>query len=349
MPAFDFIPLNGMEMRTPFEAYTKLWEGIDRGNGQCNHSIASKRLESYFSGKGQSCADGEHVVVVLLDEIDYLVTKNQSVLYSFFDWPSRCMVALSKRRLVVIGVSNTLNLPERLHPRVQSRIGSKRIFFKAYNVQETTDIPPAKIQQASPNYTVFKDDAIVLAAKKTAAVSGDLRKAFHICRAAAEAILNNAGTQTKPIVTIRDVSKVTRESFNSVQSKMVANCTPYEALLLISLGSLIRSSGRESGGFDFEEIVTKMEAIANSYGNRSYLPVISLPQALGILNRLADVGLVSLRTPRNASMSFRASLAGSGGAWPLVALATDEVTVLVALKETPHHELAQKYLSRSVH
>ena len=348
MPAFNFISLNGMEMRTPFEAYTKLWEGIDRGNGQCNHTIASTRLDAYFSGKGQGCVDGEQVVVVLLDEIDYLVTKNQSVLYSFFDWPSRSLVTQSTRRLVVIGVSNTLNLPERLHPRVQSRIGSTRIFFKAYNVQETVAILTAKIEQASPNYFVFQDEAISFAAKKTAAVSGDLRKAFHICRTAAETILNHAGTQTKPTVTIKDVMKVTRESFNSVQSKMVANCTPYEALLLISLGSLMRSSGRESGGFDLEEIMTKMEAIANSYGN-AYLPAISLPQALGILSRLADVGLVFLRTPHNASMSFRASLAGSGGAWPLVSLAMEDVTLLVALKETPHHELAQKYLSRSSH
>jgi hypothetical protein len=92
-----------------------------------------------------------------------------------------------------------------------------------------------------------------------------------------------------------------------------------------------------------------MEAIANSYGNHAYLPASSLPQALGILSRLADVGLVSLRTPRNVSMSFRASRAGGGGARPLVSLAIEEVTVLVALEEThlEHLELARKYLSRS--
>ena len=71
-----------------------------------------------------------------------------------------------------------MNLPERLfHPRVQSRIGSKRIFFKSYNVNETVAILSA-MQQASPSYPVFDPDAILFASKKTAALSGDVAKPF---------------------------------------------------------------------------------------------------------------------------------------------------------------------------
>ena len=338
-----------MEMRNPFEAYTKLWGALPGENGLCNPTTAAKRLAAYFSGKvgEDEEEDGERVVVVLLDEIDYLVTKNQTVLYSFFDWPTRSMAVNSKRRLVVIGVSNTLNLPERLHPRVQSRIGSKRIFFKSYNVSETVAILKAKMQRASPYYSVFDDDAILFASKKTAALSGDVRKAFHICRSAAEMILNEPGTQASPVVRIKDVLKVSRESFNSAQSKMIANFTPYEALLMVSLASLSKTSGREFGGFDLEELMTKMDAIANAAGDPMYLPTLTLPQALGVLSRLGDARLISLETPQNASMSYRASLAGSGGSWPLVSMVMDYLVVLLALKGTPHHGLAQKYLSRS--
>jgi len=347
VPSFDFISLNGMEMRNPFEAYTKLLEELDGENPQCNPATASKRLEAYFSGKGQSGEEDERVVVVLLDEIDYLVTKNQTVLYSFFDWPTLSMSTKSRRRLIVVGVSNTLNLPERLHPRVQSRIGSKRIFFKSYNVNETVEILTAKMQQAAPNYTVFSQDAILFASKKTAALSGDVRKAFHICRSAAEMILNDPGTQDQPTVQIKDVLKVSRESFNSAQSKMVANFTAYEALFMIALASLSKTSGREFGGFDLEELMTKMEGIANAAGDPLYLPALTLPQALGILSRLGDARLIGLETPRHSSMSYRASLAGSGGAWPLVSMVMDDVAVLLALKGTPHNDIAQKYLSRS--
>ena len=193
MLGFDFIPLNCMEMRDPFEAYVKLWTKLEGESSRCNAETSASRLEAYFTGKFEAPRNRKpRVSVVLLDEIDYLVTKKQSVLYNFFDWPTRSMETQSNRRLVVICISNTLNLPERLHPRVQSRIGSKRVFFKSYSVNETVAILNSKIQQASSHYTVFDSDAILYASKKTAALSGDIRKAFHICRSAAEMILCEA-------------------------------------------------------------------------------------------------------------------------------------------------------------
>ena len=43
------------------------------------------------------------VTVLMLDEIDYLVTRKETLVYNFFDWPLRATTA----RLVVIGISNT--------------------------------------------------------------------------------------------------------------------------------------------------------------------------------------------------------------------------------------------------
>jgi Cdc6-like AAA superfamily ATPase len=231
---------------------------------------------------------------------------------------------------------------------VQSRIGSKRIFFKSYSVNETVAILKAKMQQASPEYTVFDPDAILFASKKTAALSGDVRKAFYICRSAAEMILNDsdrASSESNPIVRIKDVLKVSRDSYNSARAKSVALCTPFEALVLISLAALSRTTGREFGGFDVEEIMTKMESIANASGDPMYLPPPNLPETLDIYDRLHQSDLVKLETPQNSSN--HASIAGSGGPWPLVKMIMDDVAVLLALKGTPNHDLAQKHLSRS--
>lgn len=340
-----------MEMRDPFEAYIKLWGELQGENGKCCAETAASRLEAYFSGKAGLDADGsDRVSVVLLDEIDYLVTKKQSVLYNFFDWPSRSVECKSKRRLVVVGVSNTLNLPERLHPRVQSRIGSRRIFFKSYSVNETVAILNAKLKQASPNYAVFDEDAILYASKKTAALSGDIRKAFHICRSAAEMILNEANNATvlvaNPMVRIKDVHNVSRESTNAAQPRSVGMCAPFEVLFLVGLAALSKTTGREYGGFDVEEITTKMESMAHAVGDPLYLPPPTLSEALGMLSRLRDNHLLSMTTPRDASLSFRASLAGSGGPWPLVSVLLDDLAILLALKGTPHQGLAQNYLAR---
>ena len=57
--------------------------------------------------------------VVLMDELDQLVTAKQDVIYNFFNWPT-----LANSNLVVIAVANTMDLPERVMTgRVRSRLG----------------------------------------------------------------------------------------------------------------------------------------------------------------------------------------------------------------------------------
>lgn len=57
--------------------------------------------------------------VVLMDELDQLVTAKQDVVYNFFNWPT-----LVGSKLVVIAVANTMDLPERVMTgRVRSRLG----------------------------------------------------------------------------------------------------------------------------------------------------------------------------------------------------------------------------------
>jgi origin recognition complex subunit 1 len=344
VPPFEFVFLNGMEMRFPFEAYVHLWERIS--GKSIGPDQAADRLESYFT-KDDSAATREAIstatsVVVLLDEIDYLVTKNQSVLYNFFDWPTHNQ----DRRLIVLGVSNTLNLAEQLHTRVQSRIGGRRCIFKAYDAEQIQEILQSKLLQASPGYTVFDQDAIKFVSKKTASLSGDIRRAFQICRTSAEYVMREHASRvaTDPVVSIRDAVKVSRESFHSAKSQAIVRCTAFEALLLVTLASLSKSTGREFGGFDLEEILVKMEALANGLGDVRYLPTPNLGECLGLVSRLAEGDIVSTMTPKSTSLTYRASSAGSGGPWPLVSLTVDDLSVLLALKKSPHHALAQKYL-----
>lgn len=345
VPSFDFVAMNAMEMKYPFEAYVQLWEKI---SGQATSpEVAASRLEAYFTKQqlpaGVANTDARSVVV-LLDEIDYLVTKNQSVLYNFFDWPTHNQ----QRRLIVLGVSNTLNLVEQLHTRVQSRIGSRRCIFRAYDAQQIETILRSKLFQACPGRTVFDDDAIVFVSKKTASLSGDIRRAFQICRTAAEYVLREHAQvpdeERGPLVMIRDAVKVSRESFHSAKSQAITRCTVFEALLLVSLASLSKSTGREFGGFDMEEILVKMESLANGLGNPRYLPSPTLAETMDVVARLAESNLVSAETQESTSLTFRASLAGSGGPWPLVSLVVDDLSVLLALKKSPHNALAQKFL-----
>ena len=60
-----------------------------------------------------------YLSVVLMDELDQLVTVQQDVVYNFFNWPT-----LVGSRLIVLAVANTMDLPERVMTgRVRSRLG----------------------------------------------------------------------------------------------------------------------------------------------------------------------------------------------------------------------------------
>jgi hypothetical protein len=104
---------------------------------------------------------------------------------------------------------------------------------------------------------------------------------------------NNLGIITSQdslrLVRISDVQKVSRESSDSGLSKAVAQSTPFEALLIVSLASLSRSTGRESRGFDIEEIMTKVDAVAGALGDEQYTPPPRFEETLFMLNRLAEV------------------------------------------------------------
>jgi origin recognition complex subunit 1 len=236
---------------------------------------------------------------------------------------------------------------------VQSRIDTTQIFFKAYNVEETVAILTAKICQASPDYNVFDEDAILYASKKTSYLFGDIRKAFTICRAAAEFLLNEheesefpSDTASSPIIQVKDIIKVTRDSFNSAQSRCVTFCTPFEILVLVSLASMSKTTGRELGGFDVEELMSKMDAIANASGKSMYLPSPNLPEILDLLARLSAAHLITVETSSKASLGSCSSLVVSGGPWPLVSSIIDPVAIFISLRDTQHRDIAEKYLSR---
>ncbi|RKP25559.1 hypothetical protein SYNPS1DRAFT_4022, partial [Syncephalis pseudoplumigaleata] len=81
---FTFVEINGMKITDPGQAYSMLWEALEGVRVTPKH--AADLLEKRFSSR--RLAD-EPPCVVLMDELDWLVTKRQTVMYNFFDWPNR--------------------------------------------------------------------------------------------------------------------------------------------------------------------------------------------------------------------------------------------------------------------
>lgn len=140
---------------------------------------------------------------MLLDELDYLITRDQSVLYNLFEWPQR-----KNANLIMISVANTLDLPETFIARISSRIGNTRLVFGPYNSKEIREI----IEERVKGTNLFEPNALQFIAKKVALISSDIRKTLMICRQAVdkfrEAQKSIAAVHRKSSITIDFVSSV---------------------------------------------------------------------------------------------------------------------------------------------
>ncbi|KAL8722413.1 MAG: hypothetical protein Q9225_001092 [Loekoesia sp. 1 TL-2023] len=185
---FIFVEINGMKVTDPHQSYSLLWEALKGERVSPSHALGL--LEREFerpSPRRVPC-------VVLMDELDQLVTKNQSVMYNFFNWPG-----LRHSRLIVLAVANTMDLPERtLSNKISSRLGLTRITFPGYTHEQLQAIISSRLSHVPGQ--IVDPDAIQFASRKVAAVSGDARRALDICRRAVEIAETDMAENMNPLL-----------------------------------------------------------------------------------------------------------------------------------------------------
>lgn len=126
---------------------------------------------------------GEHqTILMILDEIDQLVGKKQSVLYTIFEWP-----AIANSNILLIGIANSLDLTDRLLSRLHTRCNLKpRLMnFAPYSKQQIIEIFRTRLDEAKV-LDLFSPGTIQLLSAKVASISGDVRRALNIGRRAIE-------------------------------------------------------------------------------------------------------------------------------------------------------------------
>lgn len=134
-------------------------------------------------------------VLIILDEIDQLDSKNQEVLYTIFEWP-----ALVGSKLVLVGIANALDLTDRVLPRLLARPSFKPqlLNFPPYTKAEIIRIINKRIEDAGlGDVKVIRPAAVMLLASKVSAVAGDVRKALDVCRRAVELCEMKARQQSR--------------------------------------------------------------------------------------------------------------------------------------------------------
>jgi len=292
IPNFEFIDINGMGIGSIYMVYVKIHKNLTGKTVSPCQAVLF--LDKFFKRKKvdmKGAQKPEVVRIILMDELDGLFTKKQDLLYNLFDWPS-----YAQARLVIIGIANTMNLPEELQAKIASRMCCKRIVYEPYNKEQIQTILDTRISKLK----LFEQDAVRYVSMKVAALSGDMRRCLQISKRAVE-IARNAyldSTSTEPLkINIDHLISAANELFNSKITALIRCLTDYELLMLTAL-VLERTNTKtdvikRKRLFDrFEAVITKVKASPLRDKEMEYLVV-----------KLGEFGLVSSDETRSKTQT----------------------------------------------
>ncbi|OMH81332.1 Cell division control protein 18 [Zancudomyces culisetae] len=239
--------VNCMSIQTPKQVFLKIYEGLatsqnlnyyslSRSKKGMKQSIGKKlikwnnlenttesdlkaKLEDMFIGNSR-----DFLNIVVLDELDNIVTRTPTEVYLLFEWAMR-----HDSNLLLIGIANSLDLTDRLLPRLQTRnCVPDLLHFTPYTVEEIVVVLKNRVEllykdsreegpdkNTTPKSSIGVDSsreilrdlikeptsvcesgelpqpditiqqsALELCARKVASGSGDMRKALDACKLA---------------------------------------------------------------------------------------------------------------------------------------------------------------------
>ncbi|CAE6135289.1 unnamed protein product [Arabidopsis arenosa] len=253
---YCFVEINGLKLASPENIYSVIYEALSGHRVSWKKALQSLN-ERFAEGKRIGKED-EKPCILLIDELDLLVTRNQSVLYNILDWPTK-----PNSKLVVLGIANTMDLPEKLLPRISSRMGIQRLCFGPYNHTQLQEIISTRLK----GIDAFEKTAIEFASRKVAAISGDARRALEICRRAAEVAdhrLKSNKTAKNQLVIMADVEAAIQEMFQAPHIQVMKTVSKLSKIFLTAMVHELYKTGMAETTFD--RVATTVSSICLTNG-----------------------------------------------------------------------------------
>ncbi|KAI1146184.1 P-loop containing nucleoside triphosphate hydrolase protein [Nemania diffusa] len=174
--------VNCMSIKSSRDLYETLLEQISDPSNIPDGDAATV-LETLLMPRKKST----NVYIVILDEIDHILTLDLESLYKVFEWSMQ-----KTSRLMLVGIANALDLTDRFLPRLKSRnLKPELLPFLPYSAAQIKTIITSRLKslvtEGSP-LPFIHPAAIELCSRKVSSQTGDLRKAFEICRRAIDLV-----------------------------------------------------------------------------------------------------------------------------------------------------------------
>ena len=238
--SFDKLILSGTEYPIMSNIYKAIYKFIFENNKRIRKRNYMQKLDNFFKKREyienkkkleQKNPMDSHIILVV-DEIDFLINKTQSLLYNLFNWTT-----YDYSKLIVITISNTLDFPDHLLPKIKSRMGNNKLMFKPYNKEELMDI----IKFKGIDYDKYSDDAIKLCCMKVSAINGDLRRTFQILLRAKELFsLENTRKSKYKKIDKNYIIQASEDLFNSKLRKVMESLQICEKIVICAILSKIK-------------------------------------------------------------------------------------------------------------
>ena len=174
-----------------------------RLGGEVTKGLHTEEISELFLNS----VDHKGTVILILDEIDYLIKKaGDNILYML----SRINEELQGTQLVLVGISNVLSLTEHIDPRIRSSLSEEDILFHPYNAQQLVDILSKRAKKAFKQQ-VLSSGVVQKCAAYAANEHGDARKALDLLRVSGE------------LAERHNQKKVTGENVDEAEKKIETN------------------------------------------------------------------------------------------------------------------------------
>ena len=290
-PVFTKLFLCGTDFPTISNIYKSIYKFIFSSRIVPNNKKCTNLLNKFFSNRKNydiihlNDPSNSHIILVI-DEIDFLINKNQNILYNIFNWTT-----YEEAKLIVISISNTLDLPNKLIPKIKSRMGNNKLMFKPYNKDELITI----IKSKGVEFENFTDDAIKLSCMKVAAINGDLRRIIQILTRAKEIYKLDLKKNKNKKIDKNYILRAHEELFNSKLTKVIQSLQISEKIIICAILSRIKDIN--DNRIKVVDLFDKKDIFIDKYNeskesNRNKLD-ISLEEFKKIIYNLIRIQLIS--------------------------------------------------------